>query len=157
MIERAGGRNDNQAVLIGHSLGGYLSLRAALQVPELTKALVLVSTGPGFRDEAAREQWNLYARSIPLDADVHPAARQMSLHSDSLVMDRLSSIVVPTLVIVGSEDRRFIGAKNYLLKKLPNSTGTEILGARHSVHQSHAIQVNEAISSFLEGVFWTTP
>jgi 3-oxoadipate enol-lactonase len=33
MMARAGASEDNKAVLIGHSLGGYLSLRAAVEVP----------------------------------------------------------------------------------------------------------------------------
>ena len=50
MIAHAGGSADNPAVLVGHSLGGYLSLCAAIQYPRLVKALVLIATGPGFRD-----------------------------------------------------------------------------------------------------------
>jgi pimeloyl-ACP methyl ester carboxylesterase len=150
MIERAGGTEENKTVLIGHSLGGYLSLRAALEMPSLIKALILIATGPGFRDDAAREKWNLVARSMPLESGVHPAAREMSLQSDNRVMEKLNSIVVPTLVIVGSDDRRFLGARDYLVRKMPNATGVEIEGARHSVHTSHSTQVNEAISNFLE-------
>jgi len=149
MIGHAGGNSDNPAVLVGHSLGGYLSLRAALEVPSLIKRLVLIATGPGFRDEAARDKWNEFARQIPIERDVHPLARQMSVQSDSLVMDHLRSIEVPALVIVGSDDRRFIGAKNYMVTKMPQAAGIDIPGARHSVHTSHPILVNEAILRFL--------
>ena len=37
------------------SLGGYLSLLFCARHPERVAALVLVDTGPGFRDDAARE------------------------------------------------------------------------------------------------------
>src|SRR5271165_3452308 len=70
MIERAGGSKENKTVLIGHSLGGYLSLRVALEMPALIKALVLIATGPGFRDDSAREKWNLAARSMSLHSKV---------------------------------------------------------------------------------------
>lgn len=150
MIAHAGGSADNPAVLIGHSLGGYLSLRAALQYPQLVKALVLVATGPGFRDETAREQWNRYARSMDIGSDAHPAARQLGVHSDGTVIDGLRSIQMPTLVIVGSEDRRFLAAKDYLASRLPNATGVVIAGARHSVHKTHSVEVGRAILSFLE-------
>jgi pimeloyl-ACP methyl ester carboxylesterase len=153
MIERAGATPDNKCVLVGHSLGGYLSLRSAVEKPAVLKGLVLIATGPGFRDDAAREEWNVIARSLPVDDDVHLPARAMSFQSDNLVMERLSSIAVPTLVIVGSEDRRFIGAKNYMLRKIPLATGIEIEGAKHSVHTSHSMQVNEAVSNFLNEVF----
>jgi pimeloyl-ACP methyl ester carboxylesterase len=150
MIASAGGSADNPAVLIGHSLGGYLSLRAAVQYPELIKALVLIATGPGFRDESAREQWNRYALSIDLGADAHTAARQLGVHGDATVIDALGSIQVPTLVIVGSEDRRFLAAKDYLVSKIPNASGLVIAGGRHDVHKTHSAEVGRAILSFLE-------
>src|ERR1700757_1212187 len=45
----------NRAVLGGHSLGGYLSLDLALARPDLVAGLVLIDTGPGFRNDAARD------------------------------------------------------------------------------------------------------
>jgi pimeloyl-ACP methyl ester carboxylesterase len=150
MIANAGGSTDNPAVLIGHSLGGYLSLCAAVQHPRLVKALVLIATGPGFRDETAREHWNRYALSMDLGADAHPSARQLGVHSDATVIDGLRSIQVPALVIVGSEDRRFLAAKDYLVSRIPNASGLVIAGGRHSVHKTHSEEVGRAILSFLE-------
>jgi len=150
MIANAGGSADNPAVLIGHSLGGYLSLCAAAQYPQLVKALVLIATGPGFRDETARDQWNRFALSMDIGPDAHPAARQLGVHSDAAVMNGLREIQVPVLVIVGSEDRRFLAAKDYLAGRLPNASGLVIAGARHSVHTTHPGEVGRAILSFLE-------
>lgn len=150
MIANAGGSADNPAVLIGHSLGGYLSLCAAVRYPRLVKALVLISTGPGFRDETVREQWNRYALSMDLGADAHPAARQLGVHSDANVIDGLGSIKVPVLVIVGSEDRRFLPAKDYLASRIPNASSLVIGGGRHAVHKTHSAEVEQAILSFLE-------
>jgi pimeloyl-ACP methyl ester carboxylesterase len=48
----------DRAVLGGHSLGGYLSLDFALSYPERVAGLVLLDTGPGFRNDAARDGWN---------------------------------------------------------------------------------------------------
>jgi pimeloyl-ACP methyl ester carboxylesterase len=150
MIDHAGGSAENPAVLIGHSLGGYLSLSVAIQYPRLVKALVLIATGPGFRDETAREQWNRYALSMDIGADAHPAARQLGVHSDATVIDALGSIQVPTLIIVGSEDRRFLAAKDYLASKIPNASALVIAGGRHNVHKTHSAEVGRAILSFLE-------
>lgn len=157
MMSRAGTTEDNKAVLIGHSLGGYLSLRAAVEVPRLVKALVLIATGPGFKDEAAREKWNLLARSMRIEAGVHPEARRMSIQSDDRVMQALNSISVPTLVIVGGDDTHFISAKEYLLRKMPHAAALEIAGARHSVHVTHSGQVSDAISGFLDQIFAIPP
>jgi pimeloyl-ACP methyl ester carboxylesterase len=150
MIANTGGSADNPAVLIGHSLGGYLSLCAAIQYPQLVGALVLIATGPGFRDETAREQWNRYALSMDLGVDAHPAARQLSVQSDGSVINGLGAIKVPALVIVGSEDRRFLAAKDYLASRIPNATGLVIAGGRHSVHRTHSDEIGRAILSFLE-------
>ena len=40
-------------MLVGHSLGGYLSLAHTLDHPDDVAALVLIATGPGFRRAAA--------------------------------------------------------------------------------------------------------
>ncbi|MEB0048770.1 MULTISPECIES: alpha/beta fold hydrolase [unclassified Pseudomonas] len=43
--------NIDQAVLLGMSQGGYVSLRAALRYPEKVQALVLIATQAGVEDE----------------------------------------------------------------------------------------------------------
>src|SRR5439155_4644207 len=50
-----------RVVLGGMSLGGYLSLVFHARHPDHVAALVLVDTGPGFRSDASREQWNGFA------------------------------------------------------------------------------------------------
>ena len=102
------------------------------------------------RARTAREHWNRYALSMDLGADAHPAARQLGVHSDATVIDGLRSIRVPALVIVGSEDRRFLAAKDYLADRIPNASGLVIAGGRHSVHRTHSTEVGRAIVSFLE-------
>ncbi len=54
LVDRAGG----EVVLVGHSLGGYLSQCHALNHPEGVRGIALVATGPGFREAEKREQWN---------------------------------------------------------------------------------------------------
>ena len=81
----------------------------------------------------------------------------MSFQSDDRVMQALNSTAVPTLVIVGGEDTHFIGAKEYLVRKMPNAAGLEIAEARHSVHVTHSRQVSEAISGFLDQVIGAHP
>ena len=45
-------------VLGGHSLGGYLSLAHAATRPGVAKGVIVLNTGPGFRDPEKREGWN---------------------------------------------------------------------------------------------------
>ncbi len=153
-----------RAVVGGHSLGGYLSLRFALEHPERTSALVLIGTGPGFRNDDAREGWNQMAESyavsliergldgLPgsaeLTADVHRdasglihAARGILTQHDSLVLDSLPSIDVPTLVVVGEKDKPFVGGSNYMASKIPHAELVVIPGAGHAPNMTHAVSV----------------
>src|SRR6202000_3577428 len=50
----------DRAVLGGMSLGAYLSLAFSLVHPQRVAALVLVDTGPGYRNDAARDKWNAW-------------------------------------------------------------------------------------------------
>jgi pimeloyl-ACP methyl ester carboxylesterase len=150
MIAIAGATSANPAILVGHSLGGYLSLRVAVKHPEMVKALVLVSTGPGFRDEVSRGKWNEYVRSMDLGSSVSAHARLLGLQSDASVIANLTSIQCPTLVVIGGEDRRFLGAKDYLVAKIPHATAAIVEGGRHAIHVSSSAEVNRAIGDFLE-------
>jgi pimeloyl-ACP methyl ester carboxylesterase len=51
------GAPDEPAVLLGHSFGGLASLHMALARPERVRALVLVDTGPGFKNAEAQARW----------------------------------------------------------------------------------------------------
>lgn len=48
------GTEAGPAIYVGYSMGGRLALRLALDRPELVRALVLVSAGPGIDDARAR-------------------------------------------------------------------------------------------------------
>ena len=45
------------AVLAGHSFGGLLSLHLALAQPERARGLVLIGSGPGFKNADAQANW----------------------------------------------------------------------------------------------------
>jgi len=48
---------DQPAVLAGHSFGGLASLHLAARHPERVRALVLLGTGPGFKNPEAAQKW----------------------------------------------------------------------------------------------------
>lgn len=114
-----------QAVVVGLSLGGYLSLAFHAAPPQRTRALMLFDTGPGYRNHEARAGWNKYAESraatferdglaaLGSGAEVRVsshrsaqglahAARGMLAQFNSIVIDSLSHVAVPTLVLVGA-------------------------------------------------------
>jgi pimeloyl-ACP methyl ester carboxylesterase len=171
LLDEAGAE---RAVLVGHSLGGYASLLFRLQQPERVRALVLFGSGPGYRDAQARQGWNdmaeRFASSVEKrgldvlakasaevsgaahrspDALAH-AARGMLAQKDSSVMDTITEIDVPTLVLVGSEDKPFIGSSEYMAKKIPGAELVVIEGAGHAASIEQPDAFNGALLGFLD-------
>ncbi len=165
-----------RAVVGGHSVGGFLTLLFAVTHPERVSALVLEDTGPGYRSDTAREQWNTsvvesYATALTergldglpagteLHGDAHQgavglihAARGILVQHDAQVLEALPTILVPTLVIVGENDNAFVPGSRYMAEKIPNAQLVEISGAGHAPNLSHAELFDECLRTFLEEV-----
>jgi pimeloyl-ACP methyl ester carboxylesterase len=163
----------DQAVIGGLSLGGYMSLAFHLAHPERTRALVLCDTGPGYRNPEARDGWNRNAAATAerlekngLDAlgrgaevriaqhesaaGLAKAARGMLAQFDSRVIDSLPDTAVPTIVIVGSEDKPFIGGSEYMAKKIPGGRLEVIEGAGHAANIDKPDDFNRVLLDFLD-------
>jgi pimeloyl-ACP methyl ester carboxylesterase len=163
------------AVLGGHSLGGYLSLSFTLAHPDRVAGLVLIGTGPGFRKDEARDAWNRRAHttaerlaetgiaalgtSSELHGDAHTdvqglilAARGTLTQHDAHVIDGLPGIAVPTLVIVGENDKNFLAAADYMAAKIPGARKVVIAGAGHAPNVDQPEAVNAEVTAFLAGL-----
>jgi pimeloyl-ACP methyl ester carboxylesterase len=165
-----------RAVLVGHSLGGFASLRFLLEHRDRVSGLVLFGSGPGFRDPQARGKWNdmadrfaggVEAKGLDIlqragrevseakhrsaTALAH-AARGILKQHDSKVMDALGEIDVPTLVIVGTEDKQFIGSSEYMAKKIPGARLEMVEGAAHAANMEQPEAFNAALRAFLEAL-----
>jgi len=137
-------------VLIGHSLGGYLSQYRAVGNLEGIRALVLIATGPGFRSLEKREKWNAYVRKSAENFDVPAAAVGLAEQHDDSVMAQLEKLTVPVLQIVGERDKQYHAALEVLKTRVPDIETMIVAGAGHHVHRSHAADVAKRILSFLE-------
>ena len=162
-----------QAIVGGLSLGGYMSLAFHLAHPERVRALMVIDTGPGFRKDAAREDWNRNAlragerlESMGLEAlqglsrematSTHRsakglalAARGMLTQRDARVIDSLPHIAVPTLIVVGANDEPFLPAAEYMNRKIPDSRKVVIPNAGHAVNLDRPEPFNRAVAEFL--------
>ena len=162
-----------RAVIGGLSLGGYVSLAFALAHPEMTRALVICDSGPGYRNAEARAAWNARAheRATNLEAKgldalarrsretqqaVHRsaqglahAARGMLAQESSQVIDGLASIRVPTLIVVGDQDQPFVAPSEYMAKKIPGARLEVIPGAGHSSNLDQPEIFNRVLREFL--------
>lgn len=163
----------NQAVIGGMSLGGYLSLELYQRNPERVLGLILVDTGPGFRNSEAREGWNRWAleRADELEEQglsalpgreqreanhrhgvlgVAHAARGMLVQEDGRVLESLTKIDVPTLVVVGSEDLPFLTAADVMHKRIPRARKIVLDGAGHAANLDAPAEFDAVVSEFLE-------
>lgn len=164
-----------RAIIGGLSLGGVMSLAFHLAHPERVRALLLCDTGPGFRNPEARRQWNdrAEARARDLEAKgraeagggaetrlgrhrsargLAGAARGMLVQHDSSLIDSLPEIAVPTLVLVGSEDKHFLAAADYMAGKIPGAQKVVIPDAGHAANLDQPAAFNRAVEAFLAGL-----
>ncbi len=169
LLDEAGAE---RAVVGGLSLGGQLSLAFHLRHRERVAALLLADTGPGFRDEVARAKWNRgvegrarYLERLGLDGlgdeagvglDRHRSAtglirsaRGYLVQDDASIIDSLPTVAVPTWVAVGSEDRHFLAATDYLAAKIPGAHKDVIAEAGHVANVHQPERFNAALLGFL--------
>ncbi len=161
------------AIVGGLSLGGYMSLAFHLAHPERVRSLLIIDTGPGYRNDEAREGWNrnalrtaeryeseglarLAAGSPEMRAAAHRdarglalAARGMLTQRDARVISSLPSIAVPALVVVGANDTPFLAASDYMAGKIPGAKKMVIADAGHAANIDQPQAFNAAVLGFL--------
>ena len=166
--------------LAGHSMGGAIALWLALEYPELIRALVLSSTGAqlpvnlSLIEELATQvgfpiavdkitSWSFSSRIEP--ALVENVKKQMLKTRPAVLAgdfqacdsfdlsDRLGEVTVPTLVLVGDEDKmtpqRFAEG---LAEGIPGAVLEVISGAGHMLPLEQPERVAEVVRGFLEQV-----
>ncbi len=164
-----------RAVIGGLSLGGFMSLAFHLAHPERTVALMLFDTGPGYKKEGPREEWNRMAdtyaaalekrglSAVNASAEVAVAkhrsaqglahaARGMLAQKDGSVIESLPAIRVPALILCGSEDKQFLAATDYMAAKSPGAEKAIIQGAGHASNIDKPREFNAAVRKFLDRV-----
>jgi pimeloyl-ACP methyl ester carboxylesterase len=168
LLDTVGARD---AVIGGLSLGGYMSLAFHATHPERVRALLIVDTGPGFKNDAARDDWNAYARksadryeSEGFGTSKSPervlarhrtpkglalAGRGMLTQRDARVINSLPDIKVSSLVIVGANDTGFLKAADYMAAKIPGARKVVIADAGHAANIDQPEAFNSAVLDFL--------
>lgn len=162
------------AVIAGLSLGGYMSLAFNLKYPQRVIGLMLFDTGPGYKNDQARESWNDMARKRAevIDAEglaslgnsdevrisnhnsaagMANAARGMLTQVDDRIIQSLPEITVPTLVLVGADDKQFLGATDYMAIKIPNASKEILPHAGHAANINQPELFNSAVLNFIVG------
>ena len=162
------------AIIGGLSLGGYMSLAFHLAHRERVRALLIIDTGPGYRNDEAREGWNrnalktaeryeteglgrLAAGSVEMRTSTHRsadglalAARGMLTQKDARVISSLPTVAVPSLIVVGANDTPFLAASDYMAAKIPGARKAVIANAGHAANIDQPEAFNAAVLDFLE-------
>lgn len=162
----------DSAVIGGLSLGGFMSLSFHLAHPGRVRALMLFDTGPGYKKEAPRAEWNRFAENQAVRFETHGlaglgtstevlgathrsaqglahAARGMLAQRDARAIESLPQVAVPTLLIAGSEDTPFLAGMDYMAAKIPDATKVIIAGAGHAPNLERPDAFNAVVISFL--------
>ena len=62
-----------------------------------------------------------------------------------MVIDRLAEVTVPVGLLVGSQDKAFFGANDYMERKLPDVRRRTIADGRHRLMRTHSTEVAEMV------------
>jgi pimeloyl-ACP methyl ester carboxylesterase len=164
-----------QVVLVGHSLGGGITLMYALKYPQELKGIITLGSGARLRvhpmfleglekvindPKAENPLGNAYELIKPELAEVlqrrmkenGPAVTLNDLRAcDQFdIMDRLNQISVPTLAICGDQDVMTPPKySQYLAAHMPKAKALVIPGGTHMVFAEKPQEVNRAIEDFL--------
>lgn len=165
----------DEPVIIGHSMGGAIAQKLALQYPDRVSALGLIATGARLRVAPAilESIRNDFERAVELitryawSPDAEPSAVKLGrealqdtgpevLLGDFLacdqfdVLDDLGDIEVPVLVVSGTADRLTpTKYARFLAQHIPDARLVTIEGAGHMVMLERSEEVAEAVSEFV--------
>jgi pimeloyl-ACP methyl ester carboxylesterase len=174
LLDAAGGTG--KAIVGGLSLGGYMSMAFYRAHPERVTALLIIDTGPGFKKDDARDAWNKNAHETGnrfereglavlksasreratvnhRDASgLAHAARGMLTQRDARVIESLPNIKVPSIVVVGADDKPFLAASDYMAAKIPGAIKVVIPDAGHAVNIDQPDAFMKAVLPFLNAL-----
>lgn len=163
----------DRAIVGGLSLGGYMSLAFNATYPERVRSLLIIDTGPGYKNDEAREGWNQtslktaerwerdgltrqgsgsaeVATSRHRDATgLARAGRGMLTQKNARVISSLPDVKVPSLVVVGENDTPFLNAASYMAAKIPGAEKVVIPNAGHAANIDQPAAFNEAVLGFV--------
>lgn len=162
-----------RAIVGGIGLGGRMSLAFHCGHPDRVEALILSGTLPGFRNHESRTAWNYRTKSLAHTLEVKglealgrgrevrfsahrsaiglaAAARGMVVQNDSLIVDSLPTIRLPTLVLVGSNDTDHFAASNRMAATIPGAHRVVLQGAGAIANIDHPLAFNRAVGAFLD-------
>jgi pimeloyl-ACP methyl ester carboxylesterase len=167
-----------QAILIGHSMGGAITLLFGLMYPDRAAGLVLVASGaklrvapkllelakndlPAAAEMVSRLEWgpNAPAQLVLLGKRQLLTNQLAVIYGDYHacdvfdVIDRLSQIAAPTLIIAGTADQMTpIKYATFMAERIPHARLVSIPAAGHMVMLEAETSVACEVEQFLREI-----
>ncbi len=170
-----------KAVVGGLSLGGYLTLHFYNQHPDMTTALILMGTGPGYRTPEKAKDWNQTridcARVLETQGmkgfmeseysrnDYYTTPDVMMKHNPKGLanisrgvminpwgLDILPNIKVPALIICGDRDTDLLPATDYMAQRIPGAKKVIIANANHGINIDQPAVFESTVLDFLDSL-----
>ncbi len=163
-------------VIAGHSMGGAIAMKFALDYPDVLKGLIIVNSGARLKvnstilEKLSRGEHPLetikYSYSVKVPSKtLEQAAEEMKTVSTQVLLadfqacndfnliDSVQRITLPTLVLCGQEDRMTpVKYSEYLAGEIPQALFTLIPDAGHMSMLEQPEAVNKAIMDFIETI-----
>ena len=80
------------------------------------------------------------------------AGRGMLTQEDDAVIRSLPQIAVPSQVVVGADDVRYLASSDYMARKIPGCAKVVIDDARHAPNVDQPAVFNAAVRHFLDNL-----
>ncbi|MDE0941235.1 MAG: alpha/beta hydrolase, partial [Alphaproteobacteria bacterium] len=68
------------------------------------------------------------------------------------VIDSLSGISVPVLILIGDGDSDYLDGSHYMASRIPGAENVLVADAGHGVNVDQPDAVNKALGAFLDGL-----
>jgi pimeloyl-ACP methyl ester carboxylesterase len=164
-----------EVILAGHSLGGAIIQSYYFKYPDGVSALILIGTGAKLRVSpiiltSLKTNFQEFLKNLPIGAfyrktsketinkyiaetskiDPEVTFKDFKICDEFDVIDKLSLINVPCLIICGNEDKLTpIKYSQYFHEKINNSVLNLIKNAGHVVMLEKPDEVNQSIINFI--------
>ena len=174
-------RGIQKAVICGLSLGGYLTSHFCNQHPDMTAAIILMDTGPGYRSPEKAREWNEtridcaniletqgikgFMESEHSILDYYTTPDVMVKHNPKGLanisrgamvnlwgLDILPDIKVPALIICGDKDTAYLAVTDYMERKIPGAMKVIVADAGQGVNIDQPQFVESTVLGFLDSL-----
>ncbi len=147
---------EEEVLLVGLSLGAMVALEIMRDPPESVKGLVLSGAHVDLRHHSGQKALQLMSGLGPKGLYVRLGLSRKNFHGfvksfeDFCVLDVLSTIEVPTLILCGTRDAPARKNAMILHREIPSSTLRWVPGAGHLLNEHQEEFFAAAIEDFLK-------